>query len=70
MIQIKLALSSEQASKLAHRELAIVRDLPRTQTPGPSSRHIEALADIVMFYVASCKLYIRTDRVTDKGSQH
>ena len=70
MKQIKLALSSEQASKLAHCELAVVRDLASVQFKRSSSWHNKGEADIIGANLACLKLYVRPNRVTDKCSKH
>ena len=68
MKRVKLALTSHKATKLAHCELAVVRDLPWRQSPGPSSRHRQGEIDIISRYHACLELYVGSDRVSDEGT--
>ena len=70
MKQVELALSSKQASHLAHRELAVVRDLSRIQFPNPTTWHNKGELGVTCGDCAFLKLYVGTDRVTDKCSEH
>ena len=38
--RVELAMTSKQSSELAHRQLAVVCDLPGKQIPTPATRHL------------------------------
>ena len=55
---------------LAHRQLAVIGDLPRRDFPGAAAGHAHGLLDDLVLGVPHVELEEGAERVADKGAEH